>query len=79
MNPILLAVDDGIAQGEYNMADAAFIVALCLAALAGIAYAAGFVGTVDADGHRPYARFHQWAAALVAFAVAAIAFGLFAL
>jgi len=51
------------------------------AVLSGLAYATGNVGTVDADPNagRPYARFHAWAAALLAFAVAAVAFAWFLL
>ena len=73
MNPILMAIDDGIAQGESNMADAFFIVAIALAVLSGLAYATGNVGTVSddpgADDLRPLARL---ATALLAFAVAAV-------
>ena len=61
------------------MADVFFIVAIALAVLSGLAYATGNVGTVSDDPGvgRPYARFHAWAAALLAFAVAAVAFAWF--
>ena len=48
----LLAVDDGIAQANYDWADGFFLGALVLAALAGLAYATGYVGTVD-DRRQP--------------------------
>ena len=75
----LLAVDDGLTNSNFNVADIMFLAGVVFAALAGLSYAAGFTGTVDAAGHRPYAGFHQWAAALVAFAVGFVAFGLFLL
>ena len=75
----LLAVDDGIARANYDWADGFFIGAVVLACLAGLAYATGYVGTVDEHGNRPYHRYHQWAPALLAFAVAALAFAFFLL
>ena len=76
-----MAVDDGLTNANYNMADVFFIVAIALAVLSGLAYATGNVGTVSDDpgAGRPYARFHAWAAALLAFAVAAVAFAWFLL
>lgn len=79
MNPILLAVDDGLTNANYDMADVFFIIGVVLAALSGLAYATGFVGTVTEGQPRPYARYHQWAPALLAFAVASIAFAWFLL
>jgi hypothetical protein len=84
MNPILLAVDDGLTNANYDMADVFFLIGMVLAILSGLAYATGFVGTVDvAPGNppapRPYARYHQWAPALLAFAVASVAFSWFLL
>ena len=71
----LLAVDDGIANGNLNWADVFFLVGAIFGALAGLAYALGITATVD--NNPP--RYHAWAPALVAFAVAFVAFGLFLL
>ena len=84
MNPILLAVDDGLTNANYDMADVFFLISVALAVLSGLAYATGLVGTVDTDNDpaprvRPYGRFHAWAAALLAFAVGAVAFAWFLL
>ena len=81
---ILLAVDDGLTNANYDMSDVFMLIATALAVLAGLAYATGNVGTVTTDNDpaprvRPYGRFHAWAAALLAFAVAAFAFGFFLL
>ena len=77
----IIAVDDGLTSANYNAADIFFLIGTALAVLGGLAYASGYVGATTADptAPRPYARFHQWAAALVGFAVAAIAFALFLL
>jgi hypothetical protein len=78
MNTLLLAVDDGIAQANYDWADGFFLLAVVLAALAGLAYITGHpVAGTNEPGR--YARYSHWAAALVAFAVAATAFALFLL
>ena len=45
MNPILLAVNDGLANNNWNEADVSFLVGVVFAVLSAIAYAAG-VGTV---------------------------------
>lgn len=80
MSPILMAVDDGLTSGNLNVADILFLLGIIFAGLSGLAYASGFVGSTAApDTPRPYARFHQWAAALLAFAVGCVAFGLFLL
>ena len=76
MNSLLLAVDDGIANANYNWADVFFLVGAILAVFAGIAYAMGVTGTVSDPPHR---GFHLWAPALVALAVGFTAFGLFLL
>jgi len=72
----LLAVDDGLTNGNFNWADVFFLVGTIFAALAALAYVMGV--TVTADPARPV-RYHAWAPALVAFAVAFTAFGLFLL
>ena len=80
MNGILLAVDDGIANANYNWADVFFLIGTILALFSFIAYATGNTGTVTADAtHRPYARYHAWAPALLALAVTCVAFALFLL
>jgi len=84
MSSILLAIDDGLTNANYDMADVFFLIAVGLAVLSGLAYATGNVGTVTTDNDpaprtHPYARFHAWAAALLAFAVGAVAFGFFLL
>ena len=43
----LLAVDDGIANGNLNWADVFFLVGAIFGALAGLAYALGITATVD--------------------------------
>lgn len=76
----LLAVDDGLTNANFNAADIFFLIGTALAVFSGLAYATGVVGTpADPASPRPYAGFHQWAAALLAFAVASIAFGFFLL
>ena len=80
----LLAVDDGITNANYDMADVFFLIGTALAVLSGLAYATGFVATTSTDADpaprvNPYARYHQWAPALLAFAVAAAAFAFFLL
>ena len=82
MNSILLAVDDGLTNANYNMADVFFLIGAAFAVLSGLAYVTGFVATVSTDPNPPnppYGRYHQWAPALLAFAVAAVAFALFLL
>lgn len=99
---ILLAVNDGLVNNNWDEADVSFLIAVVLGALAAIAYATG-TGTVarredETPGHGvpktttttpvPPARQHPWAgtwyyrlhevaAALLALAVTAVAFGLF--
>ena len=46
---ILLAVDDGLTNANYDMADVFFLIAAALAVLSGLAYATGNVGTVTTD------------------------------
>ena len=67
----LLAVDDGLTNANYDAADWAFLVGLILAGLAAVAYAVP-AKTTDPPRYA-YAR---WAPALVAAAVALVAFGL---
>jgi len=76
MNSILLAVDDGIANANYNWADVFFLVATVLALFAAAAFATG----VRPAGNPP-ARvgWHAYAHAILAVAVAGIAFALFLL
>ena len=79
----LLAIEDGIVNGNLDMADVFFIIGTILAVVAGLAYASGVTGTTS-ENHAPGTpragyRYHLWAPALVAFAVAAVAFGLFLL
>ena len=45
MNTLILAVDDGIAQNNFDAADIFFIIGFALAVIAGLGYAAG-VATV---------------------------------
>ena len=77
----LFAVDDGLTNANYDMSDVFMLIGTALAVLAGLAYATGFVATTSTDTNapRPYARYHQWAPALLAFAVAAVAFAYFLL
>ena len=77
---MLLAVDDGLTNANYNWADIFFLVGAIAAVFSAIAYFLGITGTVEpANPPRPYARYHQWAPALLAFGVACIAFALFLL
>jgi hypothetical protein len=96
MNTLILAIDDGIAQNNYDAADIFFAIGAVLAVIAGLGYAAG-VGTIARKDDTPASgvpmtsdvqgvtargwtyHLHQWAAALAAFAIASIAFGLFLL
>lgn len=96
MNTVMLAIDDGLTNANYNMADVMFLLGMALAIIAGLGYAAG-VGTIarrddtPADGvprttatgapsrYGWHYHLHQWAAALLAFSVACIAFALFLL
>ena len=80
MTMTLLAIDDGLTNGNYNWADVFFLIATVFATLAGIAYLTG--PAVIPDTSTPpsrYYRFGHWAAALVAIAVACTAFALFLL
>jgi hypothetical protein len=52
MNSILLAVNDGIVNNNWDEADVSFLAAVILGALAAIAYAAG-VGTVSHPEEAP--------------------------
>lgn len=73
----LLAVDDGLANANYNWADIFFLVGTVLALFAAFAYApTGHVHTTDAPAHRHYT---SWAATLLSVAVACVAFALFLL
>lgn len=49
---ILLAVNDGLANNNWNEADVCFLVGLILGALAAVAYAAG-VGTITKPDEGP--------------------------
>ena len=75
---VLLAVDDGLTNANYNMADVFFLIGMVLGALAGLAYVAGFP-VAEGRPANNWGRYSHWAAALVAFAVACVAFGLFLL
>ena len=76
----LWAVDDGLTNNNWNMADVFFLIATALAVLSGLAYATGNVGTVDTDpAPRVKTNYHLWAPALLAFAVGCFAFGFFLL
>ena len=77
MNTLLLAVDDGLTNANFDMADVMFLIGTFLAVLAGLAYVAGF--PVPEGQPNRWGSYSRWAAALVAFAVASIAFGLFLL
>ena len=76
-----LLADDGLTNANFDMADVFFLIGTALAVLSGLAYATGFVATTadPAAARPPYARYHQWAPALLAFAVAAVAFAWFLL
>ena len=80
MNHLLLAVDDGWTNANYNWADLFFIVATALALLAAFGYLTPVrtTTTVD-DGHHVHRGLGHWAAGLLALAVACIAFSLFLL
>ena len=80
MNNILLAVDDGITNANYNWADVFFLVATIAGALAALGYLVNpaIVPDTTTPPTRYYRRTH-WAAALVAVAVACTAFALFLL
>lgn len=78
MNTLLLAVDDGLTNANYNWADVFFLAGLVFAVLAGLAYVTGHPVAEGAPANR-YGRYSHWAAALLAFGVACIAFGLFLL
>ena len=77
MNTLLLAVDDGLTNGNYNWADVFFLVGTIAAVLAALAYVTGNTTTVD--NNPPRYHYHAWAPALVAFAVGCIAFAFFLL
>lgn len=76
----LIAVDDGLTNGNYNWADVWFLVAAIAAVLATVAY---LVNPADVPNTTTppsrYYRYTHWAAALVAFAIASIAFAWFLL
>ena len=76
MNTLLLAVDDGIANANFNWADVFFLVATILAVIAAVAYASGVRPVGD---NTVRVGWHAYAAALLALAVAGIAFALFLL
>lgn len=77
MNTILMAVDDGLTNANYNWADVFFLVAAALALLAAVA-AYGPPATPTADGPR-FHGWHHWAPALLSLAVACTAFAFFLL
>lgn len=78
MNHLLLAVDDGWTNANYNWADLFFIVATALALLAAFGYLTPVRTTVD-DGTPHRHGLAHWAAGLLAIAVACTAFALFLL
>jgi hypothetical protein len=97
MNTLILAIDDGIAQNNFDAADIFFAIGAVLAVIAGLGYAAGVATVARHNDNTPangttivsgvdgvtarswHYTLHQWAAALAAFAIASIAFGLFLL
>jgi hypothetical protein len=80
MNHLLLAIDDGWTNANYNWADLFFIVATALALLAAIGYLTPVRTTADTN---PPSHVHRglghWAAGLLALAVACAAFAWFLL
>jgi hypothetical protein len=78
MNALLLAVDDGWTNANYNWADLFFIVATGLAVLAAIGYLTTTHPAPAADHPRRYTLAH-YAAGLLALAVACVALALFLL
>ena len=91
----LLAVDDGLTNANFNAADIFFLIGLACAVISGIGYAAGIAAVARRTDDTPangvpavttqgvpigwHYHLHQWAAALLAFGVGSIAFGLFLL
>jgi hypothetical protein len=79
MNHLLLAVDDGWTNANYNWADLFFVVAAALALLAAFGYLTPVRTTADTNPpHRVHGLAHL-AAGLLALAVACTAFALFLL
>ena len=78
MNTLLLAVDDGLTNSNYNWADIFFLASMILAVLSGLAYVTGHP-VAEGRPANQWGRYSHWAAALLAFAVGCFAFGLFLL
>lgn len=76
---VLLAVDDGLTNGNYNWADVFFIAATILAVLAAVIHAVGVPAPRDDVAGRPVYHYHHHSFTLLALAVACIAFGWFLL
>ena len=79
MNSILLAVDDGLTNANYNWADVFFLIGTIVAVFSAIAYFTGVSATTTTTTNPPRYHYHAWAPALVAFAVACATFGFFLL
>jgi hypothetical protein len=79
MNPLLLAIDDGWTNGNYNWADLFLIVATALALLAAVGYLTPVRTTTTTDTGHVHRGLAHWAAGLLALAVACAAFAWFLL
>jgi hypothetical protein len=79
MNRLLLAVDDGWTNANYNWADLFFIVATALALLAAFGYLTPVRTTTTTETGHVHRGLAHWAAGLLAIAVACTAFALFLL
>ena len=73
MNALLLAVDDGLTNANFNWADIMFLLGTIFAVLGALSYAP--VPQTDP----PRRSYGHWGPVLVALAVGFIAFGLFLL
>ena len=80
---MLLAVDDGMVNGNFDLADALFLVATILAVVAAILYALRTKPdahtTVDHNNHVHAVHVSVWAPVVGWLAVACLAFGWFQL
>ena len=53
MNPILMAVDDGLTNNNWNAADIFFLIGLALAVISGLGYAAGVATVAHREDDTP--------------------------